>query len=274
MDTPTSASDASASPKSKAYRAWGLALTFLILMGIGWFYLRDGLSFDNLRQNHEAIRLWVATYPYRAAVVTILIYATVAALSLPVASLLTIFIGFIFGAWLGTGLTVVGATLGATILFFVIRYIVSSFQGKKLMQEKSSSLYSERRSMWITNLQHRYQSLTGEALPAFRDQAFFYLLFLRLVPVFPFWLVNLVAALVGVKLVSFVASTFIGIIPGTMVFALVGSGLDETFMKGDNLNISTVLSPQLLVGLCGLGFLALIPPLVKIWKKRHKDSPR
>ena len=105
------------------------------------------------------------------------------------------------------------------------------------------------------------------AFSALETQAFFYILFLRLVPVFPFWLVNLIAAFFKVRLAPFVAATAIGIIPGTFVFALLGSGLGIAFQRGEMVDLSAAISPQLIGGLVGLGFLALIPPLFQAWHR-------
>jgi len=231
-------------------------------------YFHNEVSLENFRTHHEAIRQWVAVHPFGAAVATIALYAVVAALSVPIGSLLTIFIGFIFGAQLGTILAVIGATLGATGLFLFVRELAGSLRGGFTggLVKKSRLLGSWAR--WMEKAKRHYA--TSAAFAALETQAFFYVLFLRLVPVFPFWLVNLIAAFFNVRLAPFVAATAIGIIPGTFVFALLGSGLGIAFQRGEMIDLSSVVSPQLIGGLAGLGFLALIPPLVQAWQKRHK----
>ena len=105
----------------------------------------------------------------------------------------------------------------------------------------------------------------------FRENAFNYLLVLRLVPLFPFWLVNLVPALLGVPLKTYVIATAIGIIPGTFVFASVGNGLGEILASGKTPDLSIIYDPEVLIPLLGLAVLALVPVLYKAWKAR-KDK--
>ena len=124
----------------------------------------------------------------------------------------------------------------------------------------------------------------------FRADAFSYLLFLRLVPAFPFFLVNLAPALVGVKLSTFVAATAIGIIPATFAFAFLGSGLDSVIAAQENayraclasgrtdcqlqFDLGMIVTPQLLAALATLGVIALIPVVVKRLRARSATRPR
>src|SRR5262249_27008746 len=130
-------------------------------------------------------------------------YAGVVTLSLPGATILTLAGGCMFGASLATGVTVIAATIGATLLFLAAR---TAF----------ADLLRQRAGPWLTRLRDGFQ-----------ENAFSYLLFLRLVPAFPFFVVNLVPAFFGMRLQSFVLATFIGIIPGTLVYASVGAGLQD-----------------------------------------------
>lgn len=252
-------------------RAWRKSLkvfcaVFIVAMLCGLYFHND-VSLENFRTHHEAIQRWVALHPFGAAVATIALYAVVAALSIPIGSLLTIFIGFIFGAQIGTILTVIGATLGATGLFLFVRELAGSLRGGFTGGLVKRFRFLESWSRWMERAKRRYGS--SAAFSALETQAFFYILFLRLVPVFPFWLVNLIAAFFKVRLTPFVMATAIGIIPGTFVFALLGSGLRIAFQRGEMVDLSAAISPQLIGGLVGLGFLALIPPLFQAWK-RHK----
>lgn len=243
-------------------------LVIFILAMVCGLYFHNDISLENFRAHHDAIQKWVGLHPFVAAVATIALYAVVAALSIPVGSLLTIFIGFIFGAQVGTILTVIGATLGATGLFLIIREFAGTMGEGFAGGLRKKFRFLEGWSRWISRARHRYGANT--AFAGLETHAFFYILFLRLVPVFPFWLVNLVAAFFKVRLMPFVAATAIGIIPGTFIFALLGSGLGMAFQQGETIDLSTAISPQLIGGLVGLGFLALVPPIVQAWQKRRK----
>ena len=135
------------------------------------------------------------------------VYIVVVALSVPGGALLTITGGFLFG-WLVGGLsTVIGATIGATIVFLIAKTSLGETLAAKA-------------GPWMAKLSE-----------GFRNDAMNYLLFLRLVPAFPFWLINLAPALLNVPLSTFVIATFIGIIPGTFAFAFLGAGLDSIIDK-------------------------------------------
>ncbi|MEE9194662.1 MAG: VTT domain-containing protein, partial [Alphaproteobacteria bacterium] len=175
------------------------------------------------------------------------IYAVAIAFSVPVGTFLTIVGGFLFGTVAGGISVVFGATIGAICLFLAARYAL-------------------------------YDYLHAKAGPAllkmeqgFKKNALSYLLFLRLVPLFPFWLVNLVAALLDVPLKIYVIATFIGIIPATFIIASVGNGLGEILAAGDTPDASVIFEPHVLIPILGLAFLALIPVFYKAWKAR-KDK--
>lgn len=176
----------------------------------------------------------------------VILYTVVVALSLPGASIMTLAGGFLFGVATGSLLTVIGATLGATALFLIARTALGDV------------------------LRRRAGPLLARMADGFGKNAFSYLLFLRLVPVFPFWAVNLVPALLGMRLVPFVVATGLGIIPGTIVFAAFGAGLGSVFDAGSELNLKDALSPTLIAALIGLGVLALVPVVVK--RIREKRS--
>ena len=115
----------------------------------------------------------------------------------------------------------------------------------------------------LGGLAQRAGPFFGKLEAGFRADAFNYLLFLRLVPVFPFWLVNLVPALAGVRLGTFLFATFIGIIPGTFVYASLGSGLGRIVEQPD---LAIIFHPSVLGPIVGLAVLALIP----VWYKRRQ----
>ncbi|MEM7121155.1 MAG: TVP38/TMEM64 family protein [Pseudomonadota bacterium] len=227
-----------------------LPLAFLVAVLIAFFAtgLNDYATFDTLKENRETLLTFVRDYFVIAILIYVLGYAFLTAASVPVASLVTIAGGFLFGSYLGTFLTVLAATIGATVLFLLAR---TAF-GEALQ---------ERVGPYIRRMEEGFQE----------DQVN-YMLFLRLVPVFPFWVVNLAPAFLGVSTRVFAITTFIGIIPGTAVFTIVGSGLGSVFDRGESFSIDSVLTPEILAALAGLGILALVPIVVKKLRKRRAAS--
>jgi len=214
-------------------RLW-LALGAVALLAVLRFTgLGELLSLDTLSRHREALLGFVAANLFVAALAYVALYALAVALSFPGAVILTLAGGFLFGAWLGTLLTVTGATIGATGVFLFAKVIF----GEQALDRRGP----------------RAQGLAE----AIRRNAASYLLVLRLVPLFPFFLVNLVPAFVGVRLPVYVLTTFIGIIPGTAVFSLTGAGLGNILDAGGTPDLRSVLSPEILAGLIGLALLSL-----------------
>ena len=181
----------------------------------------------------------------------ILLYAALVAISFPGASLLTIAAGFLFGGLVGGLATVVGATLGAAIIF----EIAKSSLGDTL--EKRTGKFVEKMRK------------------GFQEDSFLYLLTLRLTPVFPFWVVNIVPALLKMRLGPYVLATFLGIIPGTLAYSYIGSGLDSVIMAQESANPgcaaagtceidpSTLITRDVLIAMAALGIIALLPVIVR-----------
>ena len=175
----------------------------------------------------------------------VLVYAVAVAFSLPGGAVMTVAGGYMFGQVLGTCYVVVAATLGATALFLVAKTALGD-----ALRAKASGAVKKMEA-------------------GFRENALSYLLVLRLIPLFPFWLVNLVPAFLGVPLRIYVIGTFVGIIPGTFVFATVGAGLESVLRQGDEISLSGVLTPQVIMALVGLAVLSLIPVVYKKIKARR-----
>lgn len=197
------------------------------------------LTLDALRDNRVALLKTVELYGAWAAIGFSLSYAAIVALSLPGATIMTLAGGFLFGVPLGASLTVIGATLGATVLFLIARSTIGDA------------------------LRARAGPFLSRMAEGFSRNAFNYLLFLRLVPAFPFWAVNLAPALFGMNLLPYVIGTAIGIIPGTVVFTAFGASLGNVFDAGGDVHLKDVLSPTLAAALVGLGLLALLPIFFK-----------
>jgi uncharacterized membrane protein YdjX (TVP38/TMEM64 family) len=221
------------------------------------------LSLDALVRHHAAIERLVAAYSVAAFAAYVGLYVAVVALSVPGALVLTVAGGLVFGTVLGALGAVVGATIGATIIFLIARGAV----GEILLRRAGP---------------------TVEKLAAgFREDAFCYLLFLRLVPLFPFWLVNLVPAFAGVRVAPYVAATALGIIPGSLVFAFFGSGLDsvidaqraayEACLAAGNaacqlgFDVHALATPRVIAAFIVLGLFAIAPVVVKQLKASHRS---
>jgi uncharacterized membrane protein YdjX (TVP38/TMEM64 family) len=219
----------------------------VLIVGLVAFFAFDldrYLTFDTLREHRVALRTWVETQGLVAGLVFMAIYAAAVAFSLPGGAVLSITSGFLFGSVWGTVCIVISATLGATAVFLIAK---TSF-GDALRTKAGPALQK---------MQHGFQ-----------DGALSYLLVLRLVPLFPFFLVNLVPAFLGVPLRTYVLGTFFGIIPGAFVFATVGAGLGSIFDQGGAFRAAGILTPQIILALVGLAVLALIPVLYKKIKAR------
>ena len=223
------------------------------------FGVHEQLSLQSIATNREALRHFIANNWALALLIYVLIYACAVSLSIPGATLLTIAGGLMFGWLMGAVAAMIAATTGATLIFLAARTSL-----EKALTRKGGSL--------VNKIQD-----------GFKRDAFNYLLFLRLTPVFPFWLVNIAAALAQVRLKTFAAATILGIIPATLAFSFVGSGLDSLIDSQQlaydaclaqnpstpcslDLSVSRIITPQILLALAALGVAALVPVLAKRWR--------
>jgi uncharacterized membrane protein YdjX (TVP38/TMEM64 family) len=218
-------------------------LGLLVAAGIA-FIIAGGhnyLTFRALAENRGWLCDLVARWGFLSAFLYVAVYAALVALSVPGGAVLTIAGGFLFGAWLGGLCAVVGATLGATGIFLAAR-------------------------AGLGGLAQRAGPFVGKLEAGFRADAFNYLLVLRLMFILPFWLVNLVPALVGVRLRTYVLATFLGIIPGTFVYASFGNGLNSVVKEP---GLGVLLQMSVLGPIVGLAVLALIPVVYKRWRLKR-----
>ncbi|MDX1710766.1 MAG: TVP38/TMEM64 family protein [Rhodovibrionaceae bacterium] len=223
----------------------------VLLLGLVLFFALGFdryLSFQALHDHHEWLRAQVRDNALLAPLAFIAVYALATAFSVPGGAILTIVGGFLFGIWLGTVYVVIGATLGSIGVFLAAR----------------------------TALHDVLQAKAGRAMKrmeeGFREHALSYLLFLRLVPIFPFWLVNLVPALLGVPLGVYVLGTVLGIIPGSFVYASVGNGLGALLERGETPNLGVIFDPEILLPILGLSLLSLLPIVYKRWRKGRSGA--
>lgn len=223
-------------------KTWIKVLIVAVFAGaiIAFFALggREYLSLEAIKAHRDALKSFTSAHLALSVVIAFAVYALAVCLSLPGALLLSLTCGFLFGRWLGTAVIVCAATLGATMVFVAARYLFADWARSRL------------------------GSLGQKINEGFTENAFSYMLFLRLVPAFPFFLVNLAPAFTSIKLSTYVLATAIGIIPGSLVFANLG----ETLGTIDSL--SGLVSRHTLVAFALLGLLALVPVVVRKLKAR------
>ncbi|MEM7237052.1 MAG: VTT domain-containing protein [Pseudomonadota bacterium] len=205
----------------------------------GTVFLGDYLSFSALERNYVELTAWRDANWLLAALVFSLSYIVAVAFSLPGAVWLTLLGGFLFGVVAGSALVVLAATTGATLLFLAAR---TSF----------GNILRERTGGWIKGLEAEFKS--GEVS---------FLLIMRLVPVVPFFIANLVPAFLGARLFNFVWTTLVGIIPGTIVFISIGAGLGEQLKRGEAPDLSVIFEWHVLGPLLGLAALSALPVVLK-----------
>ena len=233
--------------RSALKRLLPLVVLLVATVGAFAFGLHDYISFEALRENRQRLLDFVAAYPLLAPLAFTMIYAGVIALSVPGGAVLTMTGGFLFGVVLGVICVLIGATLGATAVFLIAKTAL----GEPLRA---------RAGPWLRRME-----------AGFRENAFNYLLVLRLIPLFPFWLVNLVPAFLGVSLGTYVLATFLGIIPGSLVYTSAGSGLGAVFDRGETPDLGIIFEPQIIGPILGLAVLALLPVVYRKYKVRSTN---
>ena len=226
-------------------RLWPVGAILLGLVAAYGLGLQRYLSFEALGRQQRELQGLVASHPVLAAGSYIVAYVLIVAISLPGSLVMTLAGGLLFGTVIGAACAVVGATSGAVLLFLAARYAVGDM------------------------LAARAGPFMGRIRAGLEADGFSYLLALRLVPLFPFWLVNLAPALVRMRLVPFAAATFLGIIPGTAVFASIGAGLGAVLAEGRQPDLSVALRPQVIWPLVGLALLSLVPIAVRRLRGRR-----
>lgn len=223
-----------------------LALIVLAVAAVGLaiWVARDMLSFETLRENRQTLLAWRDANYLAAAAGYMLLYVIVIALSVPGGAVMTLTGGFLFGLVAGTAMTVVAATTGATLIFLAAKAGFGDALHRRLTAEGSEGVLNRLEA-------------------GLRENAFNYLLMIRLVPAFPFWLINLAPALLGIPLRSYIAATFLGIIPGTAVYSWVGASLGEVFARGEDPDLGLIFDPIILGPILGLAALAVLPVVIR-----------
>lgn len=224
---------------------WKKALILLIFIGgFAAFFISGGdqyFNFSTLKANRDKLLFYTHNHYWQIFIGAMVFYTISTALSLPVATMLSLTIGFLFGLWVGTAIILFSATLGATLVFLAARYVLAEAVSRR-MGTRIKRLMSE-----------------------FQRNDFNYLLFLRLVPLFPFWLINLALAFTPIKVYTYVLATLIGIIPGALVFANLGQSLGHIESTDQLLSFRTMSAFML------LGIFALVPIVVKKYRSPKKE---
>lgn len=224
-----------------------LPIIFIALIAIvGAITLKDLLSFETLAFHRETLLSIKDEYFILSSLAFIAIYTLIVGFSLPGAAIATLTGGFLFGVFPGTLYNVAGATLGAIAVFLAAKAGFGAEVAQKI----------ERDGGAVAKLQ-----------AALRENEWSALLIMRLVPAVPFFIANLLPAFVGTSLSRFAITTFVGIIPGTLVFTSVGSGLGDIFERGEKPDLSIIFAPHILLPILGLSALSALPIILKRFKK-------
>jgi uncharacterized membrane protein YdjX (TVP38/TMEM64 family) len=226
---------------------WLLAPFVAVLAAAAVLAVRGDLSaaagWAALAAHEATLHRWVATAPVGAAVLYCAVYAACVAASLPIGVVLTVSGGLLFGTAVGGTLALLSATAGAVALFLLARGVLAP-------------LVAGRAAPLMERLE-----------PRLRREGFWYLLALRLIPVVPFWLLNLASALVGMRLAPFALATLLGAAPATIVLAGIGAGLGDVLAGGAQPDLSVLRSPPVLLPLAGLILLSLLPVAWRHWRR-------
>lgn len=220
------------------YRPKKRLLLLIFILGLLVFYEFGGqhlLHLESLRSDAKHLYEYTQTHYWQMLVLTIAVYTAATALSIPGAWMRSLTTGFLFGSWVGTLIIVFSATCGAVLTFMAARYLFA--EQLRLRFEKNAS--------------------AARLINGFHRDAFNYLLFLRIVPMFPFWLVNIVPAFTPVEIRTFTIATSIGIAPASYALAALGQKMGPMTPSGNP------LSPVMIGALMALGFLVLVPVIFR-----------
>jgi uncharacterized membrane protein YdjX (TVP38/TMEM64 family) len=238
-------------PRRAAWRRWlPLGIIVLGIILVFAFDLDRFASLQHLREHHQRLAEFVATHYVQAWTGYLLLYVLFAALSLPGAAWLTIAAGLLFGAVAGTVVVVIAATIGASLLFLATKTSLGDY------------LHTHA-GPWLAKVER-----------GFADNQWSYLLMMRLFPVIPFFVANLIPAFLGVPLPVFIITTFVGIIPATAVFATIGAGLGSVLDTSADLSLRSLVTPQVEAALVGLAVLVAMPIAVKFLRRRRSSRDR
>ncbi len=226
-------------------RAAPFALMLIGALAGAWMF-GDQISFAALERNRDALIAWRDQNYVLSALVFMIAYAAAVAFSIPGAVWFTLAGGFLFGTMFATAFVVVAATVGATAIFFAAKLGLGD-------------ALRERAGGWLKRLEDGFQ-----------ENEVSFMLVMRLVPAVPFFIANLAPAFLGVRPVTFIWTTLIGIMPGTAVYASVGAGLGEVFARGETPDLGVIFEWPVLGPLLGLGALSMLPVVIKAIRRKKE----
>ena len=223
----------------KSYKFWFAIGLLVVFAAARLSPIENVLSLETLRVFRADLTSWVDSNTVLASIAYVVAYIFAAMLALPGAAILSLAGGFLFGATYAAVLIAVGATTGATLFFLLARSLFGESVMKKVVTQYPQLVDGIRKNAWS------------------------YLLVMRLIPLFPFALVNLAAAVVGVRLTTYLLTTFFGMMPGIVVYALSGAGLGTILDQRSEFSISSVFTPTIIAALTGLSVLSLLAIFIR-----------
>ena len=219
----------------------------VLIAGLILFFALGGtkyLSFQMLSHHYKALSAYTLNHHFLSAMIFVSVYILIAAFSIPGATVMTLLGGFLFGAVFGTFWVVIGASIGATLTFLAVKTAFGD-----ILKNKAGST--------IQKMQE-----------GFTKNEFSYMLFLRFLPIFPFFIINIAAGVLGVRLRTFFFGTLLGIIPGSFTYAWGGSGLGYALSKGKEIDMGIIFEPKVLFPIIVLAALSVIPVVYKKLKSK------
>ncbi|NQE65046.1 TVP38/TMEM64 family protein [Caulobacter sp. RHG1] len=223
-----------------------IVVLFAVVLASG---LTEHLSLHELRARGAELQAFAAEKPLQCLAIYLALYVGLVAVSLPGALIMSLSAGFLFGPIAGGFAAVTGATGGSTVTYLVFR---TAF-GDSLRRKPSAFL--------------------TRAEAGFKQDAFAYLLTLRLIPAFPLLIVNIASGVMNLRIRTFLPASFLGMAPSSFVYAGIGAGLGHIFARGGDVSIETLLSPRIYLPIIGMGVLAFLPPLWRHWRKGRNAAP-
>lgn len=224
-----------------------IVIIFIGFFCFFYFRLYHIFTFQSLRLHRDLLLQWTKLHYGESVLIYLFLFIVCEAASVPAATFLTLVGGFLFGTWGGAFYAAIAATIGGSMLFLMMRMSLAEW-------------FLKKSGKWLRKMEK-----------GFRNNAFNYLLTLRLLPFFPFWGVNIVAGLLGIRLKTFLAATIIGIMPGTFIYASVGHSLSSVFDYTETPTVSLfILKPEILMPLIALALLSLLPVFIKGYARFKK----
>lgn len=231
----------------KIYNFIPISLLFLLSFLIYWTGLYQMISFDTLREHHKELREIVLENKVLAPVMFVVVFALSIAFSIPGGFFLSLFSGFLFSQPWGLFYVLAAVTLGSVLIFLAVKTVFKAFP-------------KEKGGPWLQKMEQ-----------GFRKNATYYMLSMRLIPYFPFWFVNCLAAFCNLSIWTYIWTTFLGMVPLAFLYTYAGSKLNMIFETKKEFSFASALSLEGKMILVCLGLSVLIPILVKNIRARKKE---